>query len=88
MGSLCSKENAAAPERSAEPVRFLMLTAHIVSCISHNDSHCFSRRSLQYKAAEPRRPVEAEGSASGKPFSELYRLGKQVRCGGHLLLSW
>lgn len=33
----------------------------------------------QYSAAEPRRTVQAEDSSSNKHFSELYRLGKQVR---------
>ena len=32
----------------------------------------------QYTASEPRRQVQAEGSESGKSFSELYKLGIQV----------
>jgi serine/threonine protein kinase len=31
-----------------------------------------------YKGGEPRRAVQAEGSDSGKSFSELYKLGKQL----------
>lgn len=79
MGSLCSKDGTATVERQAEPVCFFR---SILSRPGHADIVSSSNTmslSSQYKSGEPRRPVQAEGSDSGKSFSDLYRLGKQVR---------
>ena len=51
------------------------LIVHHVSFACTNSQMC---RLAQYKGGEPRRAVQKEGSESGKSFSELYKLGKQV----------
>lgn len=76
MGSLCSKDDAATPAtRSAEPVCLFFGIRVVNLSVTPLTELCLL---AQYKGGEPRRSVEAEGSDSGKSFSELYRLGKQV----------